>query len=103
MNLPGLAPLRFIETLKGLPFVEAIYLYGSRAHGTHGPRADIDLAIWCPGATPGEWRRVLEIVEDADTLLEIDCLRLDAEPETSRLRRHIEQDRVVIHVRNPGA
>ncbi|MBF0153108.1 MAG: nucleotidyltransferase domain-containing protein [Magnetococcales bacterium] len=91
---------RFIEQIKALPFVEAIYLYGSRARNTHRPRSDIDLAIVCPTAGNEEWQQVLDIVAEADTLLEIDCLRLDAEPQRSRLRQNIEKDHQVIHERS---
>ena len=40
----------FIDDLRALPQVGAVYLYGSRARGDHAPRADIDLAVACPGA-----------------------------------------------------
>ena len=35
----------FIETLKSLPFIEEIWLFGSRARGTHYARSDIDIAL----------------------------------------------------------
>ena len=43
LKAPGSSdlPYRFINRLKALPFVEAIYLYGSRARGDHSPRSDI--------------------------------------------------------------
>lgn len=90
---------QFLDHLKALPFVEAIYLYGSRARGEHRPRSDIDLAVVCPAASDGQWQEVLDIVENADTLLAIDCLRLDAEPVDSRLRLNIERDKKVIYER----
>jgi predicted nucleotidyltransferase len=86
-------PYRFIEQLKALPFVEAIYLYGSRARGDNPERADIDLAIDCPTASREEWSQVMEIVEDADTLLHVDCVRLDQLSE-GRFRDNIERDKV---------
>jgi predicted nucleotidyltransferase len=100
MNTSDVTQYRFIDQIKALPFVEAIYLYGSRARGTNRPRSDIDLAIVCPGAGAREWRQVLDIVEEADTLLEIDCLRLDEEKPDSRLRRNIERDKQVIYERH---
>jgi predicted nucleotidyltransferase len=101
MSSAALTEYQFIERLKALPFVEAIYLYGSRARGTQRPRSDIDLAIVCPKADGRDWQQVLDIVEDADTLLEIDCLRLDAETPDSRLRLNIEREKQVIYERNP--
>ena len=70
-------PYLFIEKLNGLPFIESIWLYGSRARGDFQERSDIDLAIVCPKATDEDWQRVLSIIEDADTLLKIDCVRFD--------------------------
>jgi predicted nucleotidyltransferase len=80
---------RFWRDMAELPFVEAIWLYGSRARGDHRPRADIDLAVDAPGADARQWDRVLELAENADTLLHVDCVRLDAaEPEfRARLMR----------------
>jgi hypothetical protein len=43
-----------------------------------------------------EWQTVLDIVEDADTLLHVDCVRLDAEPADSPLRQQIEQERLTL-------
>lgn len=68
---------KFILKLKSLPFVEKVLLFGSRARGTNQSRSDIDIAIICPNATNDQWQEVLDIVDDADTLLLIDCLNFD--------------------------
>ncbi len=91
----------FLQRLAGLPFVEAIYLFGSRARGKHRERSDIDLAILCPHANDAQWQQVLAIVDEADTLLPIDCVRLDAESPTSALRAAIEHDKKVLYERLP--
>ncbi len=96
---PPLPHCTFIDRLEALPFVEAIYLFGSRARGTQRERSDIDLAIVCPMARVREWQTVLDIVENADTLLHVDCARLDAEPADSALRRQIEQERLTLFLR----
>lgn len=67
----------FIEQIKSLPFVDAVYLFGSRARGDNRSRSDIDLAVSCPNATQIQWRRVQDIIENADTLLDVDCVRLE--------------------------
>ena len=86
MNLPN---YQFIDNLKFLPFVEEIYLFGSRARGDNRKRSDIDLAVSCPKATDDEWQKVQDIIENADTLLEIDCVRLeDANPNFYAEIRH---------------
>ena len=96
---PTLPNYAFIDRLKALPFVEAIYLFGSRARGTHRERSDIDFAIVCPMAGVREWQAILDIVDDADTLLHVDCVRLDAEPVDSALRQQIETERVTLFFR----
>jgi uncharacterized protein len=85
----GIDTYRFWRDMAALPFVDAIWLYGSRARGDHRPRADIDLAVDAPGADAHQWDRVLEFAENADTLLRVDCVRFDAaEPEfRARLMR----------------
>lgn len=96
---PPLPHYTFIDRLKALPFVEAIYLFGSRARGTQRERSDIDLAIVCPTAGVRDWQTVLDIVEDADTLLHVDCVRLDTEPADSPLRHQIEKERITLFLR----
>jgi predicted nucleotidyltransferase len=99
--LPNLPPYRFVEHLAQFPFVESIVLYGSRARGDERERSDIDIAISAPAADRNDWQRVLDLVEDADTLLEIDCVRLDDLAPGDRLRRSIETEGVVLYQRSP--
>lgn len=42
---------QFIEKLTTLPFIDEIWLFGSRARKDNHRRSDIDLAIICPNAT----------------------------------------------------
>jgi predicted nucleotidyltransferase len=91
LKAPGSSdlPYHFIDRLKVLPFVEAIYIYGSRARGDHSPRSDIDLALLCPSASRKDWLKVLEIIEESDTLLQIDCIRLDEVKDGDSLKEKI--------------
>lgn len=89
-------PYGFAAAIAALPFVERVILFGSRARGDHRPRSDIDLAVSCPGATPQQWFQVVDIVDEADTLLEIDCVRLDEMAPADRLRQRIEQEGIVL-------
>lgn len=94
----GLETYRFWREIAALPFVDAVWLYGSRARGNFRQRADIDLAVEAPRADARDWDRVLEIVENADTLLDIDCVRLDAaEPE---FRARLMRDAVPLTARD---
>jgi predicted nucleotidyltransferase len=79
----------FFRKLAALPFVDAIWLFGSRARGIAAERSDIDLALLCPRVAEADWQAVRDIVEDADTLLGIDVVRFDALPEASELRAAI--------------
>lgn len=88
----------FFRHLTILPFVDAIWLYGSRARGTASERADIDLAIICPTANDADWRLVRSIITNADTLLEIDCVRYDTLPE-GEFKENITQDKKVLFQR----
>ncbi len=85
--MPSLLPYGFIERLKALPQVEYIYLFGSRARGDNKERSDIDLAVKISEpSNRSQWRGVMDIIEEADTLLQIDCVNLDEADEVFRTR-----------------
>jgi uncharacterized protein len=98
----ALTEYRFLRQLADLPFVQAVWLYGSRARGTAREWSDIDLAILCPGATAAEWACVLDIIEEADTLLSIDAVRFDALGDDNPLGAAILRDRQVLFERVPA-
>ncbi len=80
MHIDGkaLEDYRFFQELKAFPFVEAIYLTGSRARGDHHERSDIDLAICCPLATDEEWNKAFRTARYNDEILmRVDAIRLD--------------------------
>ncbi len=89
----------FFEKLCALPFIDAIFLYGSRARGDHKERSDIDLAIVCPSATSDDWLTVLDIIEDADTLLKIDCVRFDELTDQELLKENILRDKIILYAK----
>lgn len=88
----------FLDHIKRLPFVEAIYVFGSHARGDAQETSDIDLAIVCPQADEAEWLKVVEIIDRADTLRKVDCLRFDT-LKNARLKAEIERDKVVVYER----
>lgn len=90
---------QFWEKLKNLSFVEEIWIFGSRARCDNQERSDIDLAIICPNATDDDWIKVMNIIEEADTLLKIDCLRFDKNQINSSLYKNILNDKKVIYVK----
>jgi uncharacterized protein len=89
-----------IHSLADLPEVRSIRLFGSRAIGDAGPRSDIDLAVEAPDATRRQWIDITLMVEDAETLLRIDLVRL--EEASPALRARILQEGVVLYDRSAG-
>lgn len=93
-----LSKYKFLKKLKQFPPVEKIYLFGSRVDENHPLRADIDLSIVCPQASIRDWNAIMEIVENADTLLEIDCVRYD-EITDPRFKQAVDDHHVLLFKR----
>lgn len=75
------APERLVaQALEKFEEVERVILFGSRARGDAGFRADIDLAVECPRADLARWSDIEEAAEEAPTLLNIDLVRLETAP-----------------------
>lgn len=70
-----------------------IWLFGLRARGDHRPKSDIDLAILCPNATETDWLSVMDIIDDSDTRLKIDCVKFDQDTMSKELYDN-ERDKV---------
>lgn len=90
--IPGL-----IRELAAQPAVCRVLLFGSRARGTARERSDIDLAVDAPGASEQEWARIADTVDEAETLLRIDLVRLDEA--SGEFREEIEREGVVLFAR----
>lgn len=97
MNVDEVGRYKFLGALKAFPFIEQIWLYGSRARGDARVRSDIDLAIRYVDEEP-YWRQAVQgIVEHADVLLPIDCIDLNvASPE---LREAVRKEGRLLHER----
>lgn len=100
MTISDLQQKSFFKDLQSLPKVEVIWLFGSRARGKHQDRADIDLAIACPQATASDWLDILTIIDNADTLLKIDCVRLDDLQEGTALKQAILSEGIRLYERH---
>ncbi len=97
MNIKSLT---FFKELIALPFIEQVILYGSRARSDALDRSDIDLAIVCPKASHKDWAQVITIIDNADTLLKIDCVRLDTLSDQNILRQNIKKEGIVLYEAN---
>lgn len=97
-ELKRIAKYDFIAKLKALSYIDAIYLFGSRARGDFRHDSDIDIAIACPSASDMQWHTIEEIIENADTLHAIDCVRYDSIQDKKYLN-NIDHDKHAIFVR----
>lgn len=93
---------RFFHKLETLPFIDKIWLYGSRARKDSRERSDIDLAIECPNATYADWQKVVDIIENADTLLKIDCIKLDDLKDTG-FKENLFHDKQLLFQKRRGS
>ena len=89
---------KFIKKLSKLSYIEKIILYGSRAWDDHNDRSDIVIAIAAPSATNKQWLfEVMSIINNANTLLKIDCVKFDTLNDTNELKKNIIKDRITIY------
>ena len=89
-------PYEFIDKLKKMSFIDEIWLYGSRARDSHQERSDIDLAIICPKASKDDWIEILKVIEEKDTLLQVDAVRYD-EIKDIQFKKRIEKEKIVLY------
>jgi len=60
--------------------IEMMMLFGSRARGDAEERSDIDIAISARLLTSKEWLLIDDIVENLNTLLEVQVVNYDQSP-----------------------
>jgi uncharacterized protein len=97
MDIDEIKQKEFFCKLTKIPTIQRIFLYGSRARGDHFERSDIDIAIDCPTATDTHWLTIRTIIDDADTLLSIDCVRYDTLLSSNPLKQMIDQEGVMLY------
>lgn len=100
MNTGSILEYNFLKSLAELPFVDQIILFGSRARGDNQDRSDIDLAIVCPQASDNDWLHVVDIIENADSLLKIDCVRFDKIDNQSLIKKNILIEGKILYAKN---
>ena len=79
-----------------LKFIDAIWLYGSRSRGDNQERSDIDLIIVCPRASEVEWLEILKIVDEKDTLLQVDVIRFE-DVNDLQFKKRIEKEKIILY------
>ena len=80
-----------------IPSVRRIVLFGSRARGDAEERSDVDLAIDAPDASREDWVRALELADEAETLLDIQLVRLHEAGE--ELEKRVAEEGIVLYER----
>ena len=91
---------QFLKNIISLPCVQTVILFGSRAREDHKERSDIDVAIDCKEATQNDWLKIIDLVDKADTLLHIDCIRLDTLDDNDKLKQNIIRQGKIIYSKN---
>lgn len=89
----------FFKRLIEFPFVDAIYVFGSRATPDFDDRSDLDLAVICPDATTEEWEKLQDLAKNAPLLIKVDIIRLDALPR-DEFKQRVMRHRVPLFVRD---
>jgi predicted nucleotidyltransferase len=95
----GLPHFKFFDNIAELPYVEAIYLFGSRARGDFWQHSDIDLAIKYSDDDIMH-RRVVKAIatEVKDTLLEVDLVDYNSKL-SEEFRQGMESEKVVLYAK----
>ncbi|MFZ4099845.1 MAG: HI0074 family nucleotidyltransferase substrate-binding subunit [Chlamydiia bacterium] len=91
-----LLDVAFLYSLVEFPQVEAVWLYGSRQSQPVRPEADIDLAIYCPTASPEQWSEILALLDQQRNFVPMDVVRLDSLDHGHPLRANIERQHVTL-------
>jgi uncharacterized protein len=87
-----------VLTINATDSVERIILFGSRARGDAENRSDIDIAIVAPNITELDWLKILERIDNLETLLKIDVVSF---PNASKeLQNEILREGKIIYERH---
>ncbi len=92
-----IAKYNFFKQLCNLDFIEKIILYGSRARQDNQQRSDIDIAISYQDLNDKNWLQIEEIIENADTLLKIDYIRIEDLKDESELKKNILKEGKILY------
>jgi len=86
------------KVIKSVPEVERVILFGSRARGDEEDRSDIDIAVKAPHATQRQWLDIVREIEELNTLLSIDLIKIDEA--SSALKKSISREGIVLYERS---
>ena len=84
------------------PAVREVRVFGSRATGQARRASDLDLAIFAPDATAGEWADICDALEKAPLIYELDLVRPERMT-SARLKEKIEREGSAIYPEESAA
>ena len=99
MATPELRPIdlaRLRAVFARFPSVQRVRLFGSRATGQARRASDIDLAVDAPQMSTREWNELLEAIDEAPLIYDIDIVRADSLL-PGPLRESVEREGIEIH------
>ena len=89
-GLPARVVARLCEVFADWPGIEGVWLYGSRAKGTHRPNSDIDLCLSAPRLGVTDLLRIEGEVDDLPLPWKVD-LSLWHQLEAPDIRAHVQR------------
>ena len=87
-------------TFKRFPWVSEVRVFGSRATGQAHRASDIDLAVSAPGASTHQWLELVEAIEMAPIIYDLDVLRIE-NLQNRKLLEKIERESLPIYQADP--
>lgn len=87
-----------VQIAAAMPEVSKLILFGSRARGDADERSDIDIAVEASGLSREKWLRLLDEVEEVNTLLPIDVIRFEEAAEA--LKENIVREGKILYARS---
>ncbi|MBI3817324.1 MAG: nucleotidyltransferase domain-containing protein [Planctomycetes bacterium] len=93
-----LAKLR--QIFSRFPWVSEVRVFGSRAKGNARRASDVDLCVSAPGVRPTVWSELIEALDEAPIIYELEVLRMDQLSQGDFLYK-ILREGVVIYTKQP--
>ncbi len=91
----GIAPYisaKLVRVLDAFPDIDAVWVYGSRARGSHRMESDIDLAVDAPSLDDAQFVALKSRIENLELIYRLDIVHLQRIG-SELLKQHIARDR----------
>lgn len=91
------ARTEIVSTLAALPFINRIWLFGTRSTGRSSAAGTVNIAIDCPNADASEWHQVETIFKRYTSAAAFNYVRWDKLENCAPLRQKICSERALVH------